>query len=77
MKLAGHNGQNERQEFTEKISEPCTETRRLKKTRKTVAKMGGLSAERRRKGRGRRKVERKRQPEGATKTKVVILRSDK
>ena len=29
MKFAGHNGQNERQEFTEKISEPCTETRRL------------------------------------------------
>ena len=37
-------GQNERRKITEKISDK--ETRRLPKTRKTTAKMGGLNEER-------------------------------
>ena len=47
--------QNERREITEKIRDK--ETRRLHKTRKTTAKMGGLCEERSKKGRGGRKVE--------------------
>ncbi len=42
-----------------------SETRRLQKTEKTTAKMGGLSEERSEKGRGGRKVERKGQQQGA------------
>ena len=46
-------GQNERQEeIIEKIG--GNETRRLRKTRKTTAKMGGLGEERSKKGRGGR-----------------------
>ena len=50
-------GQNERREVTEKICDKAA--RRLQKTRKTTAKMGGLCEERSEKGRGGRKVERK------------------
>ena len=50
-------GQNERREITEKICDK--EERRLQKTRKIAAKMGGLCDERSEKGRGGRKVERK------------------
>ena len=46
----------------------------LANVRKTSARMGGLSEERSRKGRGRRKVERKCQQQGAMKkiTKVTV-----
>ena len=59
-------GQNERREITEKIRDK--ETRRLQKTRKTTAKMGGLCEERSEKGRGGRKVERKGQQQGPMET---------
>ena len=55
-------GQNERWQITEKIWDK--EARRLQKTRKTTAKMGGLCEERSEKGRGGRKVERKGQRKG-------------
>ena len=51
-------GQNERRQITEKSRD---KERRLQKTRKTTAKMGGLPEERPKKGRRRRKVERKNQ----------------
>ena len=55
-------GQNERRAITEKIRDK--ETRRLQKTRKTTAKMGGLCENRSKKGRGGRKVEKKRPATG-------------
>ena len=48
-------GQKERREIIEKNRDK--ETRRLQKTRETIAKMGGLSEERPKKGRGRGKIE--------------------
>ena len=50
-------GQNESWENTEKIRD--IEKRRLRKTRKTTAEMGGLCEDRCKKGRGGRKVKRK------------------
>ena len=55
-------GQNERREIPEKIRDK--EARRLRKTRNTTAKMGGLSEEISETGRGERKVERKDQQQG-------------
>ena len=49
-KIGWTHGQNERWEITETIWH--NEARRLQKTRKTTAKMGGLSEERYEKGRG-------------------------
>ena len=49
----GYNRHRGRREIIEKIGDK--ETRRLQKTRKTTAKMGGLCEERSEKGRGRRK----------------------
>ena len=49
--------------LVKKISDK--ETRRLQKTRTTTAKMGGLSEDRPKKGRGRRKVDRKGQQQTA------------
>ena len=44
------------------------EARRLQKARKTTAKMGGLSEERPKQGRGRRKLERNCQKQGPMET---------
>ena len=69
-------GKKERREIIENIGDK--ETRRLPKARKTTAKMGGLSEERSKKGRGGRKDERKRQQQWAMEniTKVAEQRSD-
>ena len=70
MKWAGHNGQNEIWSITETIR--YKEARRLQKTRKTTAKMGGLSKEIYQKGRGGRKVQRKGQQQGPMETITKI-----
>ena len=49
-----------------------SETKRLQKTSKTIAKMEGLSEERSKEGRGRRKVDRKAQQQGAVETNNKI-----
>ena len=56
-------GLNERRDTTEKTWDK--ETRRLQKTRKTTAKMGGLCEDRSEKGRGGRHLERKCQQQRA------------
>ena len=55
------------------------DTRRLQKTRKTTAKLGGLCEERSMNGRGWRKVGRKGQQQGAVEEnpKLAVRQSDK
>ena len=65
MKWAGHMVRM-RREITRKIRDK--EVRRLQKTRKNTAKMGGLCEERSEKGRGGRKVERNGQQQGPMET---------